>query len=362
MKTIGVITHWGSLDNYGQTLQAYALQKVLLEHNYSSFLIRYKEDGIRKSYLQKLFSCLDPRFFYQALRNKRLNRFDYNNNLLNKRDLRKFLDKNVCQASIIYGREDLLASPPDADLFITGSDQVWNKLDRSYYLDFTDKKKIAYAASFGATEYTGGDLEELHLLLDSFSHITVREKGGIKICEQAGIKDVKVVPDPTLLLSGDHYKELATTTTSTKPYLLIYFLGNQTDFDIAKCYKFARDNGLEVKYIASQRQIDKYEKIYPSMEEWLGLIHDASFIVTNSFHGTALSVIFNAQFVSVPLVAKSKKMNDRLKTFLSRYSLDSRISSDIEILKETIDYSQVNELIAEDREFGIETLVQMIEK
>ena len=81
MKTIGVITHWGSLDNYGQTLQTYALQQTLSELNLAPFLIRYKEDGIKRSFLQKLFSCLNPRFFYSAIRNKRLNRIDYRNNI-----------------------------------------------------------------------------------------------------------------------------------------------------------------------------------------------------------------------------------------------------------------------------------------
>ena len=362
MKTIGVITHWGSLDNYGQTLQTYALQQTLSELNLAPFLIRYKEDGIKRSFLQKLFSCLNPRFFYSAIRNKRLNRIDYRNNIQHGRDLRSFLDSKIRQADIIYGREDLLASPPDADIFITGSDQVWNKLDRSYFLDFTDKKKIAYAASFGSADYVGKALIDLNMLLKQFSHITVRENSGVDICRRANVKNASVVPDPTLLLTDSHYRNLAVIEKNIRPYILIYFLGNQTDFNIERCYEFAEENNLDVKYIAGQRQIDKYEKIYPSMEEWLGLIDKASYVVTNSFHGTALSIILNTPFISVPLTANSKKMNDRLETLLTRYNLVDRITSDLSVLRDPIEYQPINQIIAEDRDFGRKNLIQMIER
>lgn len=98
------------------------------------------------------------------------------------------------------------------------------------------------------------------------------------------------------------------------------------------------------------------------MEEWLGLIDKASYVVTNSFHGTALSIILNTPFISVPLTANSKKMNDRLETLLTRYNLVDRITSDLSVLRDPIEYQPINQIIAEDRDFGRKNLIQMIER
>lgn len=360
MKTIGVITHWGSLDNYGQTLQTYALQKVLESLGYDSFLIRYLEDGIRRSILQKCYSALNPRYLINYFRYRKLNKKDFNNNILHGRDLRKFLDKHIKQAPLIYSRQNLLENPPIADIYITGSDQVWNKLDRSYFLDFVKGKKISYAASFGGTTYSEPERKVLFDLLDSFDHISVRELSGRKICEQIGILDVKVVPDPTILLRRKDYLELSINPSFDKPYILIYMLGNKVDFDLKECFDFAQANSLEVKYVAGQRQSDNYPKIYPSMEEWLGLIANAKFVITNSFHGTVMSTILNVPFISIPLAGSNSKMNSRIETFLSNFGLDKRLTKNIESISDTIDYNAVNLRLKVLQNSGIECLDNMI--
>ena len=363
MYKIGVITHWGSLDNYGQTLQTYALQKKIAELGYEPFLIRYKEDGIKRPLWRKLLSASNPIYLKNALENKRLNRIDYNNNIIHKRDLRIFLDNTIEQAPLIYGRDDLLTEPPFADVYVTGSDQVWNKLDKSYFLDFIkDRKKIAYAASFGSAVYKGRELKEVGDMLKEFSHITVREKNGVNICKEAGIDDVMVVPDPTILIDAEHYRRISDDIPAGKPYMLIYMLGNKTDFDLQRCYEFAAENNLEVKYIAGQRQKDDYPKVYPSMQQWLGLIDNAACVVTNSFHGSVMSLILNTPFITVPLSGKNSKMNSRIETLLDNFDLNSRMTADLSVIRESIDFRKVNDRIVFLREFGTQKLLDMIER
>lgn len=361
MKKIGVITHWGSLDNYGQTLQAYALQRAIESFGFAPFLIRYIEDGIKRSIFRKALSALNPIFLFNYLRFKKLNKEDYINNLNHGRDLRKFLDEHVTQASQIYSRKELITNPPYADIFITGSDQVWNKLDKSYFLDFIDnKKKIAYAASFGATRYNEKERQIIYDLLKSFDSITVREYTGKVMCEEMGLLNIDVVPDPTILLERDTYMRLAKTISSDKSYLLIYLLGNETDFKIRECYRFANEHNLDVKYIAGQRQSDKYPKIYPSLEEWIGCIANAKYVITNSFHGTVMSAILNTQFISIPLTGKSSRMNSRIETLLNELDLLDRMSSNLSLLHLPIDFLTVNSRLERLRRFGIERLNTMI--
>lgn len=362
MKTIGVITHWGSLDNYGQTLQAFALQKTLEYLGYSSFLIRYLEDGIKRSLLQKCFSALNPLYLYNYINYRILCKKDYKKNISVGRDLRKFLDKKITQAPLIYTRQELLDHPPYADIYITGSDQVWNKLDKSYFLDFVNnKKKISYAASFGATTYNEHEQHIIKELLKSFAHITVREESGKVFCENLGLQNIRVVPDPTILLSQDKYLKLSKKPCSNKAYILIYMLGNKTDFDIRKCYEFAETNGLEVKYVAGQRQSDTYPKIYPGMEEWLGLIANAHYVITNSFHGTVMSTILNTPFISIPLIGNNSKMNSRIETYLSNFNLSNRFTKDLSYISYPIDFHAINLKLKKLQESGIKFLENMIE-
>jgi hypothetical protein len=158
---IGIMTFWWSDDNYGQILQCYALQKYLRDAGHDAYLIRYDPRGdYEKKLWDKVIRALNPieLFFYlqRRIRNKKI---------IKKNKLRKFnefRDKYIRQSErIYYHYNDLVPDPPEADVYIAGSDQIWNifslpiqqvkKRLRAYFLDFgkPDIKRIAYAASFG---------------------------------------------------------------------------------------------------------------------------------------------------------------------------------------------------------------------
>ena len=362
MVKIGVITHWGALDNYGQTIQTYALQKALEKNGAESYLIRYTGNARKSSIWRKLLRIYNIRRMYAYFLRKKN---DAKNKVINKdnhRDLRLFLEENITLAPFIYSRKDLLLNPPQADIFMTGSDQVWNKLDKTYFLDFTpwSAKRISYAASFGGVCYENSELETLKFLLKPFDIITVRESEGLQICEKAGRPDAFLAPDPTLLLTAADYSSIAIQPQEKKPYILLYMLGSKNSYNIKECYTFASKHNLDVRYVASQRQFDDYPKIYPKMEEWLGLIQNAKYVVTNSFHGTVFALIFNKQFITIPLSGSAQKMNSRIETLLKALSITERISEETEVLLSPIKYQEINMRLDSMREQGHEILSKMI--
>lgn len=353
---IGVITHWRSDDNYGQTLQLYALQKVLKQMGHNPFLIRYiTNNGSFRWRLKNRVLAL-YRSFPEIIKKNLLG-----NSIapVISRKAQAFISEYVNVSDHIYTRRSILKTPPVADAFITGSDQVWNKLDGSYFLDFcnnSEVKKISYAASFGGNEYSGLDAIYVKRRLEPFKAVSVREEEGIKQCKKLGVKDPQLVPDPTLLLNKNDYSKLIVSDFSKKRYIFVYLLGNKTSFDIADIYDFAKQRGLEVIYVASQGRLDDFEKIYPDIPDWLSLISSAEYIVTNSFHGTVFSLIFERQFITIPLSGSALKMNGRINTLLNQFNLNDRLTTDLKMLAEEIDYLELSPQFDKYRSTGLSFL------
>jgi hypothetical protein len=129
-----------------------------------------------------------------------------------------------------------------------------------------------------------------------------------------------------------------------KKYLLTYFLGTRTAIDWNEIHRFAKKNHLEVVYIASQGQIDKFDHTNASVEEWLSLVAHAEYVVTNSFHGTVFSLLFGKRFLTYPITGPNARMNDRITTLLSPLRLENRVyRGKIDAIKDGIHYNQVHD-------------------
>jgi hypothetical protein len=369
-KKIGIVTFWRSEDNYGQLLQCYALQRFLKGMGQDVFLIKNTKDymgkgrcGAMKRKAVKLISYLFH-FRFIALYDKLCTliqgikyRWGGGKNRSYSRCFEEFRNKYIVSTAQEYTIGKLKKNPPAADIYICGSDQVWNATNPSpvYYLDFGEGcKRIAYAASFGGIEVSDipeKGIRKMAYYLKRFDVITVREPKGIAICEKAGREDAKCVIDPTLLLSKSDYAELSQATDlPEKNYLLLYLLGNKTSLDIENVYRFAGDKDLSVVYVASQGRVDNYPKVYPTIEEWLFLVDHAEYVVTNSFHGTVFSIIMNKPFYTLPLTGAFEKMNERVETLLNKYGLSDRVGEfSSHILGKKVQYESVNEMLHADR-------------
>ena len=272
-----------------------------------------------------------------------------------------FRARYIVSSEKVYHYEDLCTNPPIADAYITGSDQVWCVPSPIYYLKWGNisVKRLSYAASFGFSKVASNYVTQARKLIRSFDFISVREDSGISICMEIGRDDAVVVPDPTLMLDKtDYLKFVQDLNIQRSKYLFLYLLGNETDVDISDVYSFAKFHSLEVVYVSSQGRKDSYKKEYPTIEEWLHLLHNASYVITNSFHGTVFSLIFEKQFCVLPLSGKDARMNTRISSLLSKYNMLARVyrGSIDAVFVEEISYRHFYDILGKEQEYTKELL------
>lgn len=340
---IGIMTFWWSDDNYGQLLQCYALQKYLRDNGHEPYLIRYKwySDVIKNPLPIRILKLLNPFFVYKFLKNKRNKSLIKEEVANNSRHFDDFRNRYIAQSEKLFlSLKQLQENPPSADVYVVGSDQVWNFFDNpvrrfrnvmhAYFLDFglPGTKRVSYAASWGVKNISNKYVKEFSPLLKRFDYVSVREENGVDLCRQCGVNSVKWEPDPTLLLSADIYRELYKENPVNKPqgkYLVLYAVNNDSKFDIQAVYDFAKSKNLEVVYITGNGTIDKYPKFFATIPEWLYLIDNAEYVITNSFHCCVFSILFHKQFAALALNGKNAGMNSRLDSLFKRCQIEPRL-------------------------------------
>ena len=371
---IGIITFWESNDNYGQVLQAYALQQVLKDMGHSPFQIRYslcasRVNVPRSSFIKKVLKLITIYPLIKSFKRKMSKRRDdaYEMVIEEKNKTRKFIDfreKYICKSEIIYNSlEEIRANPPIADCYITGSDQVWTMLlgnagNNAYFLDFgnSETKRIAYAASFSLPSYPEKLMPLLKEQLEKFDAISVREDEGVEICKQAGRNDVVKTLDPTLLLDKDAYLILSNSISTPRNYAFVYSINIRKADEIAwdeickcadhRCVKLVTTTSSG--HFPGREILPNTEYVYATIPEWIAYIHNSEFVATTSFHGVVFCLILNKPFVYFPLGGNGAKGNGRVHSLLSPLGLTNRIygeKSVEEILRSEINWERVNGLL-----------------
>ncbi len=361
MKKIGTITFHAS-HNCGSFLQAYALQKFLIKNKFDTEIINFANKGQRKLYDIKFSNnslknilkniILFPR--KKILKNTYTN---YNNFIYSKL---KLSEKEF------YTLEEMKKYNFDYDTVICGSDQIWNvtidDFDDAYFLPFiSDKKKIAYAASFGAKKMSNylsnEELEKYKKYLSDFSLITIRENNGKKWINEIFNKDVPVVLDPTLLLNKDDYAEIEDTYDEKINEKYIFYYSPSYNPKINKLVKkIAQKYNLKIVawnpksyYLKFMNFTNFYLPRKQNPGVYLSLIRDAEMVITTSFHGTIFSTIYNKKF----WVIKNGEMfgdDDRVRTLVQQLAIEDRLipmdfKEDFEYLA-NVDYEEYNNELA----------------
>lgn len=336
---VGILTfHWAT--NYGAVLQALALQSYLRDQGHDCQIVDYRPARVIRSQL-----------FGWALRG----RLDL---WRRERVLRSFREGHLVLTPRTFRRSrDLRRSVPDFDVFVCGSDQVWNEwfvmnAERtptlSYYLDFVGcgARRVAYGASFG-TEHLSPRVSTLvHEQLSKFSAIGVREATGRVIVERFGL-EATVVADPTLLPDRAEYDRLMPPepdrrTDDIFPYLL--HDGQVQAHTVLQCVR-----ELLGREVASSSRTDHALTV----GEWLARIRDARLVVTNSYHCVLFSIIFHTPFIA--LRVETGGMNDRLATLLGALGIPNRIAQEADsetlshLLNESIDWPSVDAAVERAR-------------
>ena len=373
---IGILTFWWSQDNYGQLLQCYALQKYLRDAGHDAFLIRYdpRNDFIRTPFILRCFKALNPvllcKFLQHEIQHKINSKKLLEESKLNDRHFDDFRSNYIVQSETVYtSYNQLKDNPPEADVYIVGSDQVWNfyeyrlnqcrNLVHAYFLDFGSKqtKRISYAASWGKTALPHDFIKEISPLLKKFDYVSVREKSGINLCRKCGFDTAEFRCDPTLLLTADNYRSLYKENDDTfkrkNPYLFLYMLNNTCDFDIQKVYEFAERKNLEIVYVTGNGKIDRYEKTFATIPQWLSLIDNAEYVVTNSFHCCVFSLLFEKKFGVVPLTKTFAGMNSRIETLSEIFGIKPRWIMEDESGVFSVLEEEVNPVLQIENEFDL---------
>ncbi|WP_214769013.1 polysaccharide pyruvyl transferase family protein [Exiguobacterium sp. s133] len=363
-KKVGVLTFHRSL-NYGAVLQAYGLVKSIEKLGYNAEIIDYrnleleKRDSYKRFYSTKGF----VRSAFQILESPmwfiRRKRFD---NFLNKIGKSKEISDINNKISQGYFK------------IVVGSDQVWNykvtDSDKNYLLgETTDHfKKTSYAASFGVSTIPIEKTDMYSKYLKSFNSISVREPAGANIVTEMGLRKPQVVIDPSLLINRNEWLELANSSKKkyTKPgrkYLVIYQRAySKTLVEFAK--KLAEINNIEILTInGNPRQPLKATYVQTAgPEEWLDIINNAEYVVTNSFHGVALSLNLNKELY-VELLDEKFGVNSRLENIINIFKIQSRvINSSISLKEDYMNYIEINKLMSEYRKDSLIYLSEALEK
>lgn len=329
--------------NYGTLLQAYALQKFLTYEGYNVSLINYipKNENVikyNKYNLKNISKKLKNR--YNTLKEKNnIKLLDDNyKDGINNRDLlfKNFIEDNL-PLTEEYKINELKKLNNKYDAWIVGSDQIWSPkyLDGTFFLNFLDEntKKISYAPSFGVEELDNKAKKIIKPWVDSFDFVSVREKAGQQILKDIIEKQVPVVLDPTLLFNHKEWNSMITyrgreNKADNQKYLLCYFLSeNETYWNIVKWVSEKYNYKVKVIPIKPLDFNNDYKKILEiDPFDFVELIKNAEFVITDSFHGTIFSINYSKDFLTVSRFndRNNGSENSRLTSILSYLGLKDR--------------------------------------
>lgn len=355
---VAIVT-WFHYHNYGTALQVTALYKTIQDMGHDVDIVNYiPQEKITSMPTMGVFSYYVKRATEEVKR--KLNPVYYGK----QREILfdNFYDKNVSFTEKCVTFSDFRELNKSYDAFVCGSDQIWapSCFDSRYFLDFVESnnKMIAFAPSVGLKEIKDKDIAyRVKELASRFKWISTREKSGSELIENLTGKKVKTVVDPTLLLSDDKWCESFTVAeTKDKPYLVAYFLRSNKKY-LKRTYFIAKKLNLEVKIIPVFEKDFKLPGCIQAPigpEEFLSLIKNASYVCTDSFHGTAFAINFKKQFLTFERFRnnESNNQNSRIYNILKLTGLEDRLysaESDISTAYDEINYNAVGNKLSKAR-------------
>ena len=336
---IGIITQ-PLHSNYGGFLQNYALQQVLKGMGHEVWTIDYG----KFTWINWLDNA------WRVLAHKMLGHKAHFAITPPEKDkieapLRRFAEKNI-QLTVPRCKRfnKKVIRKYGFDALIVGSDQVWRPMYNCYiedcFLSFVSQmnlKRVAYAASFGTDkwEFTQQQTEQCAVLAKKFDGISVREKSGITLCNQyLGVNAIQVL-DPTLLMKFQDYIKLCSHISKREPFVFAYIL-DENEEKLKSIADFAERRGLPYFIKGAGNTVSDNDTI----ELWLSCFRDAAFVVTDSFHGTAFSIIFNKDFY---VFGNEKRGNSRFYSLLETFNLKDRmVNNALPKNIESVDWEDVN--------------------
>ena len=365
---VGTLTLHRS-QNYGGVLQAYALQQALLKMGVSSDIIDYWYPGSCEAlYGATYASCKTTKSRLRFIADTTICSFG---SLQKKKELRiqrtiDFIKRYLSENS--YKNYNALKQCSEGyNAYISGSDQVWNPnfmaSDEAYRLEFVPKErlKISYAASFGVSQLPSNKIMLFREALKRFDHISVREKDGVEIVKEVSGKHAELVLDPTLLLRHEDWLRVTPKNNDCDPYILCYFFGdNGATWNTV--YRYQKESELPIYTIGYHPSRVFNRKVKTIVDagplQFLSLFKGASVVFTNSFHGTAFSILFRKPFYTFIDTSRDRKqISSRITTLIGTLGLQNRIAKTGQHIENVdVDYDCLETLLNNERIISVNFL------
>lgn len=376
MKKIGIITLNGEF-NYGNRLQNFALQKVLESYNVQADTIEIKTNRLHNlkkhlwiggihgisdfnQMLKKNFSKMTPSSIVRRKNYRAMQAAKWG-------IIGRFSQKNISTLKVEKKYLDHLEQ--HYDLFIVGSDQVWNphiiEFDPTHFLDFIPKeKRYSYSASFGVEQLPKkphGLKEHYRRYLQQMAYLSVREASGAKLVEELTGENADVAPDPTLLLSKDEWRrELDIIGAKGSRFLLIYFVSELSTEIYEEIQRFAKKKQLQIVQIMGDTFGEG--RIVADPQQFVTMIAQAEYVFTDSFHGSVFSIIMQTPFF-VYERTDHQEIYTRIESLTRQFHMEcANVSVGDELTeKESLfDFEQSERLLENVRERGRQLIEQKI--
>lgn len=348
-------------NNYGAALQTYALAKKINDLGIETAVYNYNDtkrftygcSAVKKiihtvwRYVKEAMSLWQKKLGFKKFRNKYIP-------LTEKR---------------YHNNSELKKAPRDYDVYISGSDQIWNPdvflYDTSYFLDFLPDscERISYASSFGKSTFNEKHKEKCGKLLAEYEKISVREDSGVDIVKDLCGKTAECVLDPTMLLTKDDWNIIAEgAKRKAKNFkgILCYIMPGDSKV-VSAIVKAAEDlhkeTGLPIMYIGiKEYDVFKYGMkncdIFASPMDFVAYFKNAEYVVTNSFHGTAFSLIYGKKFF-IPIndsLPKEKALHERVTSIVKKMDAENAMFFVSDMNRKEIDVEKIQKNLSLERE------------
>jgi len=338
-----------AVKNYGSALQAFATQELFKSYGLGVSIINYEKMESRTENLLKFWAGNNP--IKAVVMLPTIYRW--------KKVFNEFCAKYLNVTGPVYTtEEDFKSYPITAELYCTGSDQVWNSKWNNgvltpLYLDFVPKDyfKFSFAASFGQERLTEDEVNKTKPYIEQYKYISVRENSAKKIIEeQYEYPEATHIIDPTLCVDSDFWRHYSKKCKINKEYILIYNLNRSKEFD-AYARKLSKKTGLKlVRLCTRYDQILRSGKsiLVPEVFEFIGLIDNAKYVLTDSFHATAFSMNLNTE----PICIYPNEFGGRIQSFLKLLGCEDRHVidyGDFDVTNRKVDFVKVNKVLEDER-------------
>lgn len=377
MKTCTIT--WITYKNYGTFLQAYALQNIIKSLGYENVILS------DKPIVEKNLPRVKDRLTFRSYKNGKKGNFLYQIRLfhgfLNDFSHEKIYYDTLKQFDIFQKKKldvyEIAAVDKYYEIknqfscFICGSDQIWSLLEYNFneyfFLGFTSKPKIAYAPSIGQSELPEPYRTRMCELVRNFQALSCRERSSASQLSELLERDVKWVCDPTLLLGAEHWKKIGTKKYHKNKYILCYFLENK-EWYFQYANQVSGYLGIEYVLIPNRREyayFDHVEKKAVGPEGFVSLFQSADFVLTDSYHGSIFSLIFNKQFIYLKRFADGPiSQNIRIDSLFGYLGIMGNIISE-KVFDEkdiqSLDYREINAKIEEHRKNSMDYLKRSLD-